>query len=383
MAPFVVACRVRCYATPKQAWGRGARVANTGSGERSVARRECVQTGAIALVFWIGMESWMLVVTAARGSPLSSRYALGHVIGVLIAAGISILGFAAARAVASRPAPVRVGVAVSAVVVSAGLFAAAMPLIHLVTPMLRSEYGYGLQLLLAESLYWLVPFGLWILLVMVLESGRQARMREASLSAAMVAAKEAELRALHYQVNPHFLYNALNAIATLILDGRNAHAERMVLRLSAFFRSSLSRDPLAEVRLADEVAQQRLYLELEELRYPDCLEIVVDVPADLVDAEVPSLILQPLVENAVKHGVHTPDRRTRIEIAAHAEGDTLVIQVADNGPGGGGPSGTGIGLANVRRRLEARFGRRAGVTAGPHPERGYVAAVRLPLRFPA
>lgn len=324
----------------------------------------------------------MLVVTAARGAPLPGRYALGHLIAVVAAVGISMAGFAALRSVRLRAALLRGAVTVAALVTSAVLFAATMPVIHQFTPVLRSENEHGMQLLLAESLYWLVPYGLWLLLVLVLEGGRKARVREANLAEALIAAKEAELRALHYQVNPHFLYNALNAIATLILDGRNAHAERMVLRLSAFFRSSLSRDPLAEVRLADEVAQQRLYLELEELRYPDCLEIVVDVPADLVDAEVPSLILQPLVENAVKHGVHTPDRRTRIEIAAHAQGDTLVIQVADNGPGGGGPSGTGIGLANVRRRLEARFGPRAGVTAGPHPQRGYVAAVRLPLRFP-
>lgn len=349
---------------------------------QGAARREWAQTAAIALVFWTGMELWTLILTAMRGSPLPARYAIGHVLGVVIACGLSLAGFAALRAVRDRSRPVRGAVAVAALMGSATLFAASMPAIHVFTPMLRSDEGYGLRFLAWESLYWLVPFGLWLLLVLVLESGRQARVREANLSAALIAAKDAELRALHYQVNPHFLYNALNAIATLIIDGRNAHAERMVLRLSSFFRNSLSRDPLAEVKLADEVAQQRLYLELEELRYPDCLEIMVELPVELAEAQVPSLILQPLVENAVKHGVHGPGQQTRIQIAARADGDSLVLQVIDNGPGGGAPGGTGVGLENVRRRLEAQFGTQAGLAAGPHPERGYVAAITLPLRLP-
>lgn len=346
-----------------------------------IARREWVQAAAIALVFWTGMELWLLVLKAMRGSPLPPHYALGHVVGVLIAAVISVAGFAALRSVQDRSRRVRGALAVAALLISACLYAASMPLIHAVTPILENEEDHILQLLAWESLYWLVPFGLWVLLVLVLESGRKARVREASLAAALIAARDAEIRALHYQINPHFLYNALNAIATLILDGRNAHAERMVLRLSDFFRSSLTRDPLAEVRLADEVAHQRLYLELEELRYPDCLEISVDIPPELAEAEVPSLILQPLVENAVKHGVHAPGQQTRIDITARAEGDSLLLQVTDNGPGGGGAAGTGVGIANVRRRLEARFGRRAGIEAGPHPGRGYVAAITLPLRF--
>jgi signal transduction histidine kinase len=347
----------------------------------AVSRGEWAQTAGIAVVFWSGIELWTLIVNATRGSPVPWRYMPGHAAGVVIAAMLGVAGFAALRTLRHRSVAVRALAAVATVLVLAALFALSMPAIHAFTPMLRTDDGYGPQQYLAESLYWLTPFAMWLLLVLVLESGRKARVREANLSAALIAAKEAEIRALHYQVNPHFLYNALNAIATLILDGRNAQAERMVLRLSDFFRASLARDPLAEVRLADEVAQQRLYLELEELRYPDCLEIVVDVPPELAGAEVPSLILQPLVENAVKHGVHAPGQQTRIEIAARAQGDRLVIQVTDNGPGGGGPAGTGVGIANVRKRLAARFGAAGGVDAGPHPERGYVAAITLPLRI--
>lgn len=346
-------------------------------------RRDWLRTLAAAFVFWCGIELWTLVVSATRGSVLPARYIPGHVLGIVIACALSLSGYAVLRAVGRRSAAIRVLATIAVVAVSAPLFAAIMPLIHLVTPMLRSDDGYSLRLYAAESLYWLTPYAFWAVAMTALESARRERAREANLSAALIAAREAELRALHYQVNPHFLYNALNAIATLILDGRNGQAEAMVLKLSQFFRASLTRDPLSEVRLADEVAQQRLYLELEEQRFPDCLRVVVDVPEDLAAAEVPSLILQPLVENAVKHGVHAPGRETRIEIAARSEHGALVLQVSDNGPGGSGAAGTGVGIANVRKRLNARFGAAARVEAGPHPDRGYVATITLPLRLAA
>lgn len=350
-------------------------------GLHATSRGDWARTAGISLVFWSAIELWTLVVQATRGSPIPWRYAPGHVVGVIIASLLGVVGFAVLRALSGRSVAARSVAAVAALLVLAPLFALAMPIIHAFTPMLRTDDGFGPQQYLAESLYWLTPFAMWLLLVLVLESARKARVREANLSAAIVAAKEAEIRALHYQVNPHFLYNALNAIATLILDGRNAQAEQMVLRLSDFFRASLVRDPLAEVKLADEVAQQRLYLGLEELRFPDCLRVAVDIPSELAAAEVPSLILQPLVENAVKHGVHAPGRETRIEISARAEAETLVVQVVDNGPGGGGAAGTGVGIGNVRRRLQARFGTAARLEAGPDPDRGYVATLSMPLRF--
>jgi len=349
--------------------------------ERAAGRREALRMAGLAAVFWAGMELWTQGLTAMRGSPLALRYVPGHVVGVAIACGLSFAGYLALRSVRERRGPVRALAVVAVLGVSATLFAAAMPLIHVFTPMLRSDDGYSLRLFAWESLYWLTPFGLWVLLVLVVESGRRERRREANLSEALIAAREAELRALHYQVNPHFLYNALNSIATLVLDRRNAEAEAAILRLSAFFRASLTRDPLGEVRLADEIAQQRLYLELEELRFPDCLRVSVDLPDDLADAEAPSLILQPLIENAVKHGVHAPGRETLIEITVRRDGEILRLQVADNGPGGAGAAGTGVGIANVRRRLAARFGARAAIVAGPHPERGYVATLTMPLRF--
>ena len=116
-------------------------------------------------------------------------------------------------------------------------------------------------------------------------------------------AQEAQLRALRYQINPHFLFNTLNSLSSLILSKQTDTAERMLMNLSTFFRATLSADPTADVSLDEEIKLQRLYLDIEQIRFPDRLSVEVDVPDALLAARVPVLILQPIVENAVKYGV--------------------------------------------------------------------------------
>jgi len=192
-------------------------------------------------------------------------------------------------------------------------------------------------------------------------------------------AHAARLRALHYQVNPHFLFNSLNSIAALILDRQMERAEAMVVKLAHFFRMGLAVDPLDMIVLSREVALQRAYLEIEQLRYPD-LAVTIGLPEALDDALVPTLILQPIVENAVKYGVAGSSPPTQIVINAHREGDALVIEVADSGDGAqkaGG--GAGIGLANVRQRLALHYGEAQRLETGPLPDRGYRVRLTLPL----
>jgi two-component sensor histidine kinase len=194
------------------------------------------------------------------------------------------------------------------------------------------------------------------------------------------AAKAAELRSLRYQVNPHFLFNTLNSLSALVMTGREAAAERMIQTMSSFYRHSLAADPTAEVPLADEIALQRHYLEIEAVRFPDRLKTVFDVPADLAHAPVPGMILQPLVENSIKYAVAATTRAVTITLTARAEGPLLVLTVADDGPGKtGAETGNGIGLANVRSRLAARYGSDAGLTCGPRPGGGYATTLALPL----
>ena len=194
------------------------------------------------------------------------------------------------------------------------------------------------------------------------------------------AAKEAELRALRYQVNPHFLFNTLNSLSALVMSDRKAEAETMIINLSTFFRTSLSNAPSADVSLADEIALQRLYLDVKSVRFPGRLSINIDLPEDLSNAAVPGLILQPLVENAIKHGVATTTAPVTIIIKARQEGDTLRLNVINDRGGTVLIShGQSIGLANVKDRLATRFGDAAVFSTRVLPENGFEAAIDMPL----
>ena len=177
------------------------------------------------------------------------------------------------------------------------------------------------------------------------------------LRASEAAAVAAELRALRAQINPHFLFNALNTIAALVRTRPEA-AERVTEDLADLFRYSLTASDRAAVSLAEEIASVRLFLDIEQARYGDDLSVEIDVPDELASTPVPSLVLQPLVENAVKHGVRTREGRGTVRVEARAEAGDLVIRVADTGPGFGGASiddllGRGTGLTNVAERLRA------------------------------
>ncbi len=245
---------------------------------------------------------------------------------------------------------------------------------------------------LATSWYFFVVA--WGVLYIALAYAERVRDAERQANRYRAAAQTAELRALRYQVNPHFLFNTLNSLSTLVLAGRNSDAEQMILNLSSFFRASLASDPAGDVLLADEIAMQQRYLEIERVRFPDRLRIEIDVPAALEQVPVPGLILQPIVENAVKHGVARSRRPVTITIAARADGDRLRISVVDDGEALGGrlgtgrsdPPGTGTGIRNVCDRLAARFGELAACSHGAVPGGGYrvdLAMPRQPALWPA
>ena len=209
-----------------------------------------------------------------------------------------------------------------------------------------------------------------------------AEVREAERRAAQFAraAQDAELRSLRYQVNPHFLFNTLNSLSSLVMTDRTAEAETMIMNLSTFYRTSLSGDPLDDVRLEEEVRLQQLYLDIEAVRFPDRLKSVVDIPDELMRACVPGLILQPLVENAIKYGVSRVNRPVTISITARAANGMITLTVADDGKGAtqDGEHGSGIGLANVRDRLTARFGDEATLRWDAPASGGFTVTVVFP-----
>ncbi|MEQ1497652.1 MAG: histidine kinase [Novosphingobium sp.] len=210
------------------------------------------------------------------------------------------------------------------------------------------------------------------------EAARAAERREGEYKR---AAKAAELRSLRYQVNPHFLFNTLNSLSALVMTGKAETAERMIQTLSSFYRRSLAEDPTGDVALEQEVALQRAYLEIEAVRFPERLVTRFDLPAELAEISVPGMILQPLVENAVRYAVASTSRAVTVTITAREDFGRLVIEVSDDGPGQAGESagGFGIGLANVRDRLAARYGDAASLTAGPREGGGWRSLIRLPL----
>jgi two-component system LytT family sensor kinase len=187
---------------------------------------------------------------------------------------------------------------------------------------------------------------------------------ERSLRAESLA-HQARLQALRYQLNPHFLFNTLNAISTLVADRRNADAQKMIARLSDFLRLTLDRPDVEEVPLADEIDYARRYLEIEQVRFGDRLHVRFDVDEEAWSARVPALLLQPLVENAIRHGVaprteggHVTIGARVIQRAGRGAGRGVRVWVADDGPGlnEGVGAGDGIGLANTRERLRELYG---------------------------
>jgi two-component sensor histidine kinase len=226
----------------------------------------------------------------------------------------------------------------------------------------------------------MAPLGLWTLTILSLIYNAEVRERERRLAVLQAQAHEAQVRALRFQINPHFLYNTLNSISALILESRNLDAERMVLALANFFRTTISADPLKDVRLADEIALQKLYLDIEQIRFSDGLTVEIDMPPSLEDAVLPGLILQPLLENALKHGVREPGEMVLLSIVARTEADLLVVEVKDNGPGKSDAAGVGVGLPNVRDRLIARFGIRARLDTHADAS-GFRVRLSMPLEF--
>jgi two-component system LytT family sensor kinase len=206
---------------------------------------------------------------------------------------------------------------------------------------------------------------------------REAADRESREAVLQQQVTEAELRALRAQINPHFLFNSLNTIADLVVRDA-ARAEAMTLRLAGVFRHVLANSsrPLTSIR--DEIEFLRTYLYIEEVRFGDRLKVEIEMAPETAGEEIPSLILQPLVENALKHGLAPRPGPGRLWISARAEGDRICLRVEDDGVGLGSRSAAGLGLTNVAERLATLYQDRAGITLESRTGGGSCATVRIP-----
>lgn len=232
-----------------------------------------------------------------------------------------------------------------------------------------------------EFYYMVPPFLAWTAAWFVLDARRREADRLRSTAEIREAALKAHNAMLRQQVNPHFLFNALNALYALILDCEQERAMAVIGAVRRFVERAGDPAHGDFVALAGELATQDAYLDIERVRFGDRLQVERRVSAELEGARVPHLILQPLVENAIKYGVSRTDQPVRVEITAARAGDELVLQVRDSGAPGAAtrPPGLGVGLKNVEGRLRSLYGEAGRLVCAPLSPSGYLAEVRLPL----
>jgi len=201
-------------------------------------------------------------------------------------------------------------------------------------------------------------------------------------------ASSAQLAMLRYQLNPHFLFNTLNSISTLVLLKQTERANSMLSRLSSFLRYTLVSEPEGEMTVAQEVETLKLYLDIEKMRFEDRLRVSFDMDPAVADALMPSLLLQPLVENSVKYAVTAKEEGADIAVSAQRIGHRVHMTVRDTGPGSSpGPNdggarpapSTGVGLANIRDRLAQAYGTDHLFETHSSPE-GYVVTIDIPYQ---
>jgi len=228
------------------------------------------------------------------------------------------------------------------------------------------------------------PFNQLLIYCAVLAAGfareyflrEQRRAREAAHLEALLA--HARLDALRMQLNPHFLFNTLHAVSALV-ERDPSGVRKMIARLSELLRHTLDTRSPDEVPLRDELAFLQRYLDIMAVRFQGKLRVTTNVDAAVLEAKVPIFILQPLVENALEHGVSRASGEAEIEVRGRREGEQLVLSVHDRGPGLDSTA-EGVGLTNTRARLAALYGDRASIAMRTEPEGGAAAELRLPWR---
>ena len=206
--------------------------------------------------------------------------------------------------------------------------------------------------------------------------------RESALKSAAMA-HEAQLKMLRYQLNPHFLFNTLNAISTLVLEQNTELANRMVTKLSSFLRYSLDNDPMQKITLEQELKALQLYLDIEKVRFEERLSLQLNIEESAKDALIPSLLLQPLIENAIKYGIARAEGGGHLSISARVFAGDLLMEISDDGPGcelinGHIPESNGVGLANTRERLATIYGSEHSIKLSKTDPHGLTICIRIP-----
>ena len=227
---------------------------------------------------------------------------------------------------------------------------------------------------------------LWCTLYFSIKQWQQSMRERDRLVRAESEVREARLTALRYQLNPHFLFNSLNAASTLVLQGEATAATRMLAQIGELLRTTLDNDASAEVPLSQELAFVEQYLAIEQTRLGDRLRVDTAISGETLDAAVPSMLLQPLVENAVRHGIAPLIEGGTVTIESASQGHRLLLTIRNSGPRTNGNfaqqgiGSKGIGLANTAERLKTLYGKDQRLSFRSPAEGGYEVTIEIPFR---
>lgn len=354
----------------------------TSAFEISPEPRAALLLSAVLWVFVVLLTSMLTIMAGYVHTPGEyGTLVFGTVTGVMVA----WLLFMIFQAMAGRPAWLALGVIVPAVI-AAGVVQMAADysgqfIIHAFAETTMPDYSPPAMAKVA--LVYVSIYATNAALFWVTFSNRRLREQQFLLVEQETAALRSELRVLRLQLNPHFMFNALSALSSLILSGRNADADRMTQNLSEFLRAAIDIDAGQDISLAEELSVLDAYLAVESVRFGDKLVLDVDCAPEVEGALVPNLLLQPLVENAMKYAVQPSMGPVTVQITARQLNDRLILSVTDGGAilprlGALPASGGGVGLSAVRARVALRFGETASVQAGPTGS-GFSARIDIPL----
>ncbi len=221
----------------------------------------------------------------------------------------------------------------------------------------------------------------WSLLYLAITNWMELELQRERTIRADAMARAARLQALQSQLEPHFLFNTLNAISSLVIEGKNADAERMITLLSNFLRLTLAKNGTPEIALAEELEFVRNYLEIERVRFGERLRVSIEADPEAMNGRVPALVLQPLIENAVKHGVLACEEGGSLAVSAARNNGSLRLTVADSGPGMAKDcTSRGVGLRNTVGRLRELYGDASSISMGRCTGGGLEVTIEIPFR---
>lgn len=350
------------------------------------AKLDLRQASQLTLAFW-AFTFAVFQAPALKTGKLTVWETTGYTIVVLIGVAFSIMLYGLIRwsqrfGLRARIACVAVGALTAAIahsIIDHETFVALATLFHVPVRMPSLLTGFIFNILIYIWVY-----GLYVTVLGLIITTYLVRDQERRLAAATAAAQEAQLTALRFQINPHFLFNSLNAVTSLIGSGRNVEAETVVMRLSDFFRASLTSAPGDLVVLEEEFDVIGSYLDIEAARFGDRMIVDIDLPDSLRSALTPHFLLQPLAENAVKYGVARSKYPVTIAIKAYVRDKQLHLSVSNDSGGAAllasAANGTGVGLTNVSRRLHTLFGKAGELKTFTHGQT-FTALVVMPLKL--